>query len=91
MPQEALTNLLFIGQETVDVNNCIQTGIYQINTNVNNAPAYWCLILVLNNPIMGSIIQLAVKIDNPSQIFVRTRESSSAGFTGWVKIATSAV
>lgn len=91
MPQGAISNLLFIGQETVDVNNCIQTGIYQINTNVNNAPAYWCLILVLNNHFMGSLVQLAVKIDNPSQIFVRTRESSSADFTGWVKIATSAV
>ena len=70
--------MFFIRTETVDVNNCLQTGIYQINTNVNNAPAYWCLILVLNNHFMGSLVQLAVKIDNPSQIFVRTRESSSA-------------
>lgn len=91
MPQEALTNLLFIRQETVDVNNCIQTGIYQTNTNVNNSPDNWCLILVLSNHIMGSLVQLAVRIDSPSKIFVRTRESSSAAFTEWVKIATTAV
>lgn len=40
---------------------------------------------------MGSLVQLAVRIDSPSKIFVRTRESSSADFTGWVKIATTAV
>lgn len=86
IPKEALTNLFFIRTENVDVNNCVQTGIYQTRTGATNSPVEWCLILVLTNPLIGSIVQLAVRIDNPAKTFVRTREGSTAAFTNWTSL-----
>ena len=86
MTAESLSTMFFKGREYNDVNNCIQTGIYQTGIDIANSPANWCLILVLTNPEMNSTVQLAVKIYDAAKVFVRARESSTMNFTEWVPL-----
>ena len=78
-----LSNMLYIRRENADINNCTQTGLYQIGSNVSNAPENWLLLLVLCNPEGGSVFQFAVRVDNTKKTFIRTKESESAQFTDW--------
>ena len=86
MTAQSLSTMFFKRREYDDVNNCIQTGIYQTGSDVANSPANWCLILALTNPEMNSTVQLAVRIDDATKVFVRARESSTMNFTEWVPL-----
>lgn len=68
------------GTSISDANQCTDNGAYYLGI-ATNAPSNYVVLDVVN--VGGRLIQTAFRIDNPSQRWTRTRESSSAEFKNW--------
>ena len=63
-----------------DANQCTDNGSYYIGIG-SNTPSNYVILDVVN--VGGRVIQRAYKIDDSTKRWIRTRESSTASFTGW--------
>ena len=68
------------GTSISDANQCTDNGAYYLGI-ATNAPSNYVVLDVVN--VGGRLIQIAFRIDNPSQRWTRTRESSSTEFKNW--------